>query len=445
MLVLDGEELKMKVKHTLMASNGKALWYVNLLSLTGNTGLLLLMKKGLTACFVLISLLVYSQKITISGQAIDKETKEPLIFASVGIKGKPIGTITNLQGEFDFHIPNEYRNDIFVISMLGYGTFEVPAWTLLERPALVIEMTRSIQVLNEVVVSDTLKGADILQIALSRIETNYPMTPFMLDGFYRDIKKIGGTFVSLLEAAVKIYDEDYAAPLNKFKLRERVLLLEVRRSLGYSNKFTAYFDEDNLLEDLLLHNNVRYRQFPEEEVFFTSLQREKDSNYDNHEIYVVSHSSSDFKLKLYIDKISYSIIHMEYENDQQSEISKKRGMQSRFVGIKRVIDFKEYNGKMYLNYLTIDSKINWYDAKTDVLKFETELHQQLLINEVFSKTSERIGTTEKMRSYGLQFQDMPYNKEFWDNYNVIKETPLDRKIIEDLEKQGPLDKQFENN
>ncbi len=33
MLVLDGKELKMKVKHTLMASNGKALWRVNLLSL----------------------------------------------------------------------------------------------------------------------------------------------------------------------------------------------------------------------------------------------------------------------------------------------------------------------------------------------------------------------------------------------------------------------------
>jgi hypothetical protein len=45
----------------------------------------------------------------------------------------------------------------------------------------------------------------------------------------------------------------------------------------------------------------------------------------------------------------------------------------------------------------------------------------------------------------LQYQDLPYNKTFWDNYNVIKTTPLDRHIIEDLEKELPLEKQFEDN
>ena len=89
--------------------------------------------------------------------------------------------------------------------------------------------------------------------------------------------------------------------------------------------------------------------------------------------------------------------------------------------------------------------MNWYDLKTDELKFETELFQHLLINEVDTESVERIGSTEKMRSYGLQYQDLPYNKVFWDNYNVIKDSPLDRKIIEDLEKFGPLEKQFQDN
>jgi hypothetical protein len=77
------------------------------------------------------------------------------------------------------------------------------------------------------------------------------------------------------------------------------------------------------------------------------------------------------------------------------------------------------------------------------LKFETELFQQLLINEIKPNTTERIGATERMRNYGLQYQDQPYNKEFWDNYNVIKDTPLDKKVLEDLEKAGPLNKQFQ--
>ena len=49
-----------------------------------------------------------------------------------------------------------------------------------------------------------------------------------------------------------------------------------------------------------------------------------------------------------------------------------------------------------------------------------------------------------MKNYGLQYQDLKYNKAFWDNYNVIKESPLDRKIINDLEKNISLDKQFQN-
>src|SRR5690606_5301350 len=135
----------------------------------------------------------------------------------------------------------------------------------------IIKMQKSPIMLQEVVVSDTLTGQDILEIALSRIEKNYPMQPFLLDGFYRDVKKVGGTYISLLEAAVKIYDENYEEPRNKYKLRESVRLVEVRQSLGYESKFTTYFDQDNLLEDLLLHNNIRYRQFSDGDAVFSRL------------------------------------------------------------------------------------------------------------------------------------------------------------------------------
>lgn len=388
---------------------------------------------------------VHAQNITLSGRVIDKETREPLIFASIGIKDRPIGTISNLQGEFDFHIPAGYRNDILAVSILGYSTYEAPVWTLVENTSLVIELEKRSYMLNEVIVADTLRGGEILRIALSRVNQNYPAKPFLMDGFYRDLKKVGGTYVSLLEAATKIYDEDYQEPRNKFKLRERVALLEVRRSLGYGSKFTAYFDEDNLLEDLLLHNNVRYRQFPEEDVFFSTLEREPNSFYNGHEIFVVSHKQ-DYLLRIFIDKATFGVIHIEYENNRTETIGKRKGLVSRFVNLRKIIDFKPFEGKLFLNYISVESKINWYDIKSEELRFETELHQQLLINEINNNTTEWIGSTEKMRSYGLQYQDLPYNKKFWDSYNVIKESPLDTKIIEDLEKQlGPLDQQFQEN
>ena len=73
----------------------------------------------------------------------------------------------------------------------------------------------------------------------------------MMNGFYRDVKKVEGTSIALLEAAVKIYDENYIEPRNKSKLRERVKLVEVRKSLGYDNQYAPFFRQRNLLEDLL--------------------------------------------------------------------------------------------------------------------------------------------------------------------------------------------------
>jgi hypothetical protein len=391
----------------------------------------------------LFSTSVLAQSITISAKVHDRETNEPLGFASVGIKGHPIGTISNEQGDFDFHFPLDLRNEILVVSMLGYKNFEAPIWSLVDNPDQIILLEKSPILLQEIVVSDTLTGGDILEIALSRIEKNYPMEPFILDGFYRDVKKVGGTYISLLEAAVKIYDESYAEPRNKHKLRENVRLIEVRKSVGYESKFTKYFDQANLLEDLLLENSIRYRHIEPSEDFFAAMKREPGSYYDGHEIYVVTHTAT-FNLKVYVDKVDFSIIHFEYETALTSEdVERKKNLVSKFVGSKKSIDFRRVNGKMYPSFMTMTSRVNWFDVGTGQLKFETELSQQLLINKVYVNPEERIGSTEKMRNYGLQYQDLPYNKQFWDNYNVIKETPLDKKVLSDLEKVGPLEKQFE--
>lgn len=391
---------------------------------------------------LLAPLLVRAQNITITATVVDRETSEPLSYASVGLKGSAIGTISNVRGEFDFHLPIEFRNDVIVISMLGYRNFEAPVWSLLGKPQ-VIRMEKSPIILKEVIVSDTLRAQDILHIALSRIEENYPMKPFMLDGFYRDIKKVGGTHISLLEAAVKIYDKDYEAPRNKQKLRESVRLVEVRQSVGYESRFTHYFDQDNLLEDLLLHNNVRYRLFDDGDRVFSRMVREGNSFFNDHETYVISYNG-DYYMKVYIDVENFAIVHFEFEQDfDDGYLQKRKDLYSKFAGIKKSITFREVDGKMYPSFISLHKKINWHDIETDELKFGTELFQQLLINKVDPNPRERIRTTEKMRNYGLQFQDRPYNKEFWDNYNVIKESPLDQEVLRDLEKEAPLDEQFE--
>lgn len=403
------------------------------------------MRYSLFLILIFVAGVSIAQDITISGKVSDVRTKEPLPFASVWIKGKTIGTITNAQGDFDFHIPAEFRSESLVISMLGYTDFEAVVSSISTTEPLLVSLEESLTMLNEFIVRDSLTGGDILQRALNRIEENYPMQPFLMEGFYRDIKKVGGTYISLLEAAVEIYDESYKRPRNRHKLREGVRLIEVRKSVGYENKFTAFFDQDNLLEDLLLHNTIRYRQIEEREEMYAVMKKERDSYYNGNEIYVISYSG-DYLLKIFIDKSDYAIIHLEFEMAGSDEIpGRRKNMSSRFTGIKKTIDFKRIAGKMYLNYISVTSKVDWFNTKTNEVKFNTELSQQLLINHVIPNADDEISSVQKMNNYGLQYQQGAYNKKFWSKYNVIKDTPLDQKILQDLEKAGPLDKQFEKN
>lgn len=400
------------------------------------------MKSQLLNIFFILLFLPLStfaqQKITISGKIIDAETLEPLPFASIGLRGKPIGTVSNLEGEFDFHIPVEYKNDLLTISMLGYVDLSGPVNQLLGKDSMVFKMKKAAQLLDEVIIQDSLTAEEVLRIAISRIALNYPDEPYVLEGFYRDLKKLGGTYFSLLEAAVKIYDENYEEPKNKYRLRERVSLIEVRKSLGYDNKFTRFFDEVNLLEDLLLHNPVKYRHFPNDKEFFSSLRRMKNTYYNGHQVFVIRQIRGP-KLKLFIDTETYAFLRVENEISYENLILKKsKDLYSQFEYKKLILDFKKYDNKMYPNYMKVISKINWYNSETGELQFETELYQELLINKFIPKPDERISGLRKMRKYGLQYQDLPYNKEFWENYNLIKQTPLDKEIIADLERQGAL-------
>lgn len=383
---------------------------------------------------------------TISGKLQDAETQEPLVFASISIVNEPIGTVSNSLGEFDFHIPTRLENGRLKVSMLGYQNYEAAISSFIGRDTVVINLSKASQVLDEVVIHDSLSGGDIVRIALNRIDENYPNQPYLMDGFYRDLKKLGGKYFSLLEAAVKIYDEDYDQPRNKDRLREKVALMEVRKSISYeTHKFSRYFEQHNLLEDLLLHNHIKYRTFPEDDIFFDSFKRLESSFYGGHQVFVVSLKSDLYTLKMFIDRNSYAIIKMYYERRYQGEIVRKKVRSvSKYVSDTKTIGFKQYQGKYYLNYIKVSSKFNWYNAKTDSLNFQTEMQQELLINKVYPNTKNRISSTRKMKRYGLQYQDEDYNKEFWKNYNVIKDTPLDEEIVADLEALGKLEEQFEN-
>ncbi len=403
---------------------------------------------------LILSLLVYTfgaygqdKTITISGTVTDGETGEVLTYATVGLIGIPIGTISNAKGEFDFHIPGEYAAETFQISMIGYESYRAP---LTKAESInSFKLKKSSTYLSEVLVTDSLTAGDIFKIAINRITQNYPMKPAEMEGFYRDVKMVGGKYVSLLEAAIIIYDKDYEAPRDYTKVRERVAIKEIRKSYDYDFAYAKYFEQYNLLEDLLLDNNIKYRSFNDEALFYQLLQRTTFIGADNRQLYLLFIDQPGYNLKVFIDPITYGIIRLEfgYGNGVEPifEYKKNRKLLNNVMRQDKLIEFEPHNGKLYLKYIRTQYKNVWFNTELGKPEQTTQLFQELLINNINDKDPNWVSSARKMKHYGLQYQHENYNKVFWENYNVIKETPLNKKIISDLEEYGSLEKQFEDN
>src|SRR5688572_17805427 len=77
----------------------------------------------LLTIFTLIAPAIAQSTIKVSGKVVDEATQESINFASVSIQGKPVGTVTNAEGEFDFYLPELYSNDTMIVSHVGYKSY----------------------------------------------------------------------------------------------------------------------------------------------------------------------------------------------------------------------------------------------------------------------------------------------------------------------------------
>ena len=105
------------------------------------------MKKSIVLiglCFA--ALTVFGQAREVQGRVLDgAQNGEPMIGATVMVKGTSQGTVTDIDGNFTLSVPKEA---VLVISSVGYKTFEVKA----NKTQLSVTLEEDTQVLDEFVV-----------------------------------------------------------------------------------------------------------------------------------------------------------------------------------------------------------------------------------------------------------------------------------------------------
>jgi len=159
---------------------------------------------------------------------------------------------------------------------------------------------------------------------------------------------------------------------------------------------------------------------------------------------------------LYIYWDTFAIKKIEYDLIAASDKQKIRSksLLGTLNNHKLVISYTEYQGKMYPNYYYYETPklVNVGDRSSDkVKKTEEEIKKEK--EEQFYYTVQEILFTEIIQdpeaiAEALQetwsddiFLQRPYNKEFWENYNVLLESEEEEKLVQDLSKRATLFKE----
>ena len=151
------------------------------------------MRKWIALCLMLLigSMSVQAQT-RITGQVIDGAVNEPLIGASVQVPGTSTGTITDLDGNFQFEVPAGKM--IIQVSMIGYKTQVI---NIKGKNHIKVTMQEDSKVMDEVVVVGygTMKKRD-LSGAISQIKGDELMKGGAIDVAHGLQGKIAGVQVS---------------------------------------------------------------------------------------------------------------------------------------------------------------------------------------------------------------------------------------------------------
>ena len=123
--------------------------------------------KNLIILWLLSTFQIFPQLKSLNGIVRDSETKLPLQFANVLIKGTNIGIATNENGRFN--ISDKFNNtDTLIISFVGYKTF-IKIIAEIKSEFLIAELQRIILPSQTILVEATVGRKGITPISFDKI------------------------------------------------------------------------------------------------------------------------------------------------------------------------------------------------------------------------------------------------------------------------------------
>lgn len=378
--------------------------------------------------------------IKLKGKILDKESKQPLSFANISIKGKSIGSISNDQGDYNLSISKGFIKDTLVFSYIGYKNTYIPIEQLSLNNNL-IYLDKDKYKIQEVVIR-AYNAKEILLEATGKIKDNYHTDPYQITAFYREMVMKKTELVAITEAVMDVYKSPYLGTYS-----DRVKLLKGRKNEYYTKEDTIALKLQGGLYSSLFLDLIKNPKYFIREEFFHLYDYSIDEviNYNDKPVYVIKFKpntyidENSFQGKIFIDTDCLSIVAVEFDLTQDAlnkigngfVVKKAFRTQVRPLSVKYFVNYRKINDKYFFNF-----------AKGE-LSFKVKFRKKLFYTNfktVFEFASNNIDTVNverfkrnKILSSNKVFIDenYDYDHEFWGEYNYISpEKSLQDALIE---------------
>ncbi len=408
----------------------------------------------------------YSQWLKFVGSVYDKESNQPIPYANISVFNIPVGTCTNSYGDFLLNLPDSLTKGRLDVSCIGFKSRSFPIDSLIENDTLLFLLEpREYQIKGVVVVPGENDVHSIIKNVISRIDNNYSRKKYFLEAFFRHRVyncMDNNRTVRLTEAAISIHQNHYSDD------REKVQINEIRNSNNYAELSTSVGRK--LFYKVLGGNqNPIYRSLIVERLAQKSFLRKLAKNehysgslkevsfFDDALVYVIEFKQESWeflfkkyytthtfaKFRYYVNANDFAILKAEDINISYNPQSKPF-VKNDSVATYQFIQYRKFEDKYYPSYIYFYGGIPDMVTKIDESNFYSH-EAELMVNEIATRRRDydRIKNRNAMgKSKTLWDLEYDYNPDFWENYNLLLDHPLDSEYKKDLEFENPLDEQF---
>jgi hypothetical protein len=366
----------------------------------------------------------------ISGTILDETTSDPLPYATVGLKNKGKGTVTNNNGQFGLKITPDLLNDTLAVSYLGYIRSELPVQQAFTS-GLSIRMKREFIPIQEIIIRNHIPQ-DIITKAVLAIRDNYSSNPVYMTGFYREGVMRKRELQNYSEAIVRIYKSSYGSALggDQLKIFKSRKIENIKRSDTLAVRLKAGLgtciglDGVKHLFDFLDGNympDYKYRlndivSWEDESAYEIEFEQREDIEQPL------------YKGAVYINTTDYAILDAEFELNsallykmKESFVANSaKGFNTWPVSVKYSVSYRKINNTYYLNHVRGDM-IFISKQRKKLFNSQFNVFFELAITDIDQKNVKRFEREELAPIHAVFSKTITsYDPDFWGTQDFLR-------------------------